>query len=42
MEIGTELFKCIRILVKYFRFPALPLFKPVYTRIEKNKLKYVI
>jgi len=42
MKIGTDLFKCIRILLKFFRFSALPLFRPIYSRIEKNKTKYLM
>ena len=38
MEINQTLFKIVRILVKFFRFPILPLFEPIYNKIQKSKL----
>ena len=41
MDIDETLFKIMRILIKFFRFPILPLFQPIYTKIQKNKVVYL-
>jgi hypothetical protein len=41
LEIDIETFKIIRILIRFFRFPVLILFSPIYKRIELEKEKYL-
>ena len=41
LDIDENLFKIVRILIRYFRFPILILFKPIYNKIEKNKAVYL-
>jgi hypothetical protein len=41
MDISDTLFKIIRILIKFFRFPSLLLFKPIYRRIDSNQEQYL-
>ena len=42
MDIDATLFKIVRILIKFYRFPVLPLFQPLYNKIEKNKTVYLV
>jgi hypothetical protein len=37
-DINDDAFKIIRILIRYFRFPILILFRPFYERLEKQKM----
>lgn len=41
LEIDDETFKIIRILIRFFRFPILILFSPIYKRIELETEKYL-
>jgi hypothetical protein len=37
MEINEDAFKIVRILIRYFRFPVLILFRKFYDRIDREK-----
>jgi len=41
INIDSQSFRILRILVKYFQFPILILFKPFFQRIEADKLTYI-
>lgn len=41
MEIDSNTFKIMRILIKFFWFPVLLLFKPIYRRIDRHQETYL-
>lgn len=42
LPIDNQLFKIMRIVIKFFRFPLLILLKPIYNKIEQEKQKNLV